>query len=204
MIIPLYTPNFDLETLKRDLPQRLGRKVASYQALELPHRYFRYAINEPIDDYLLPKEVQVVTSPVEVQREVARFREAAAESPPVTADRLNAQDRFEPHGDYQSGDVDGAITAYDDAIALDPTDPRSFNGRGLARQDQGDLDGAIADYGEAIRLDPTLALAVYGGLLASTREVISQRPSRTTTRRSGYSLMTRTCTSSEGSPESQR
>jgi tetratricopeptide (TPR) repeat protein len=58
-----------------------------------------------------------------------------------------------------SGDIDGAIANYTEAIGLDPTFVGAYINRGVARRDKDDLEGAIRDYTEAIRLDPNSAYA---------------------------------------------
>jgi Flp pilus assembly protein TadD len=57
------------------------------------------------------------------------------------------------------GDFDSAISAYTEAIQLDPTDVKAYFGRGLAYWHKNDLSKSIADYSEAIRLNPTQAAA---------------------------------------------
>jgi tetratricopeptide (TPR) repeat protein len=52
-----------------------------------------------------------------------------------------------------------AIADYDRAIALDPTNARAFNNRGLAHAALGLADQALADYAQAVRLDPTYVRA---------------------------------------------
>jgi|GEM_PF-802550 len=59
------------------------------------------------------------------------------------------------------GDLTGAISDYDRAIALDPQDVAAYNNRGNARRAQGDLTGAISDYDQAIAFDPQFAGAYY-------------------------------------------
>jgi tetratricopeptide (TPR) repeat protein len=54
----------------------------------------------------------------------------------------------------RSGDLDGALADYAEAIRLNPDDPFAYNNRANTRRDKGDLDGAIADYTEALRVDP--------------------------------------------------
>jgi Flp pilus assembly protein TadD len=46
------------------------------------------------------------------------------------------------------------IADYDEAIRLDPKNPRAFNKRGFVYHDKGDDDRAVADFNEAIQLNP--------------------------------------------------
>ena len=55
-----------------------------------------------------------------------------------------------------------AAAAYNQAIAIDPTDPNAFAGRGDVLATQRLFDEAIADYTEAIRLDPSHSRAFAG------------------------------------------
>jgi len=51
------------------------------------------------------------------------------------------------------GDLDGAISDYNQALGLDPKNVEAFYRRGLALQAQGDLNGAISDYNTVLGLD---------------------------------------------------
>ena len=51
-------------------------------------------------------------------------------------------------------DYEKAIADYDQAIRLDPQDPRGLRQPGQAWYSKGDFEKAIADYDHAIRLDP--------------------------------------------------
>lgn len=55
--------------------------------------------------------------------------------------------------------VQKAMTAYDQAIRVNPTLRSPYYNRGSAYQDQGDDDKAFTDYSEAIRRDPKFVLA---------------------------------------------
>ena len=57
------------------------------------------------------------------------------------------------------GDLERAITDYNEAIRLDPKYADAYYNRAIAYKAKGDLDRAIADYNEAIRLNPNDALA---------------------------------------------
>jgi tetratricopeptide (TPR) repeat protein len=52
------------------------------------------------------------------------------------------------------GEYDKAVSDFNASIALDPTSPIGFYGRGMAWQGKGDHDKAIADFDEAIRMNP--------------------------------------------------
>ncbi len=65
-----------------------------------------------------------------------------------------------------SGDEDGAVAAFDQAIAVAPDLPRAYLNRGLANARRGDLQQGIADLDEAIRRAPHAARGYYNrGLL---------------------------------------
>jgi tetratricopeptide (TPR) repeat protein len=59
------------------------------------------------------------------------------------------------------GDMDGAIAAFDQAIAASPRNAFAYLNRGLARQRNGDTDSAIADLDQAVRYAPRAARVYY-------------------------------------------
>ena len=61
----------------------------------------------------------------------------------------------------EKGENDIAISDYNEAIRLDPTNDTAYNNRGIAWSDKKDHDKAIADYNEAIRIDPKDASAYH-------------------------------------------
>jgi hypothetical protein len=66
------------------------------------------------------------------------------------------------YGQKGSGSYDKAITAFTEAICLDPKSVQAFHCRGVTYYYKGNHDMAIADFNQAIRLDPKLAVAYYG------------------------------------------
>ena len=52
---------------------------------------------------------------------------------------------------------DRALSEYDEAIRLDPSNGMAHCGRGAASTQKGEFDRAIASFDEAIRLDPKIA-----------------------------------------------
>jgi len=63
---------------------------------------------------------------------------------------------------YRVGHKDMAVQAYTEAIAIDPSDPNGFAGRGDVLTILHLTEQALADYSEAIRLDPAHARALAG------------------------------------------
>jgi tetratricopeptide (TPR) repeat protein len=161
VIVPIHTPNFDFGDLERFLPDGVGREVQRFNAQELPQKWFKFAVQQLVEEFLVPTEIEPVTPSAEEQAVVERVHEAARAAPEVTEVQLSAQEYFERAYAREKDDLDGKIADYSEAIRLDPGYATVFNNRGNARGDKGDFGGAIADYDQAIRLDPGYADAFY-------------------------------------------
>jgi tetratricopeptide (TPR) repeat protein len=157
IIVPVFTPNFDFSDLERFLPAALGEELARYNAQELPQRWFKYAVQQLTDEFLLLVELESAATPVADEAIVERIAQQARTAPSVTEIQLTAQEHFERA--YASEDIETKIAEYDEAIRLNPDYSEAFNNRGNDRRAQGDLAGASADYDEPIRLDPGNAAA---------------------------------------------
>ena len=153
MIVPVYTPTFDLSSLEGALLGGLGHKVAGFNAWSCRTNTSssRAAVGGGVpgpprpgpDSHTHPGS----SGPCSHQQ--ARRRGSA-----VTQERLTAQEYFERAWTKKGeGDYDRAIADYDEAIRLDPSSVGSSTGASPVRP-RG-VDRAIADYDEAIRLDPT-------------------------------------------------
>jgi tetratricopeptide (TPR) repeat protein len=64
------------------------------------------------------------------------------------------------------GNLDGAIAAFERAIAAAPRNAAAYLNRGMAYQRKGDLDRAIADFDQVVRIDPGAARGYYNRSLA--------------------------------------
>jgi tetratricopeptide (TPR) repeat protein len=92
---------------------------------------------------VMPRSI-VLPSPNQIQN---------PEAVPKTAADYNARGSAR----QSKGDLDGAISDFNQALGLDPRNVDAFYQRGLARQGKGDWAGALADYTQVLGLDPKQA-----------------------------------------------
>ncbi len=65
-----------------------------------------------------------------------------------------------------ASDYAGAITAYDEALLMDPQNTTLLNQRGVAKRNAGDFDGALVDHESVLTLEPQNTQALYNTGLA--------------------------------------
>jgi Flp pilus assembly protein TadD len=91
----------------------------------------------------------------------------------VTSSALgDASDVFMTNGiaKHHTGDLEGALTDFDKAIELAPSDGFIYMMRGAIKKEKGDLDGALRDLNKAIELDPKLGEPYYSrGVIKRTK-----------------------------------
>ncbi|MEP7289963.1 MAG: toll/interleukin-1 receptor domain-containing protein [Chloroflexota bacterium] len=160
VLIPLHTPDFDFDDLERYLPH-LATTIRGFNMVELPInqlKYFKYAMQDVVENYLKPITLTLTTPSSAAAAEVASAKHELDVTPAVTEKQLTAQEYFRRALARPGNDLDGIIADYSESIRLRPNNPTAFNNRGIARQNKGDWAGAITDYSEAIRLRPNSAL----------------------------------------------
>jgi hypothetical protein len=157
VIVPAHTPNFDFGDIKRFLPNDLGEEVQRFAAQELSQKWFKPAVKQLVEEFLVPTEIEAVAPSAEEQKIVDRLHETANAAPAVTEDQLTAQEYFERAYARAAEDPEGAIAEYSKAIRLNPKYVVAFNNRAIARRQIGDLEGARADERQAIRLESQAA-----------------------------------------------
>ncbi|MEP7285484.1 MAG: tetratricopeptide repeat protein, partial [Chloroflexota bacterium] len=160
MFVPLYTPEFAFIDIDQYLPPALAAYLKSYNMMEIPPRFFKYALQEVRERFLKPIEIQTTHPPTADAAIVAVKQEVLAAQPPVTDKQLTAQEYFERGlSKKENKDWDGAIADYTEALRLDPQNAETYARRGGARNGKGDLDGGLADCNESLRLAPQNATA---------------------------------------------
>ena len=154
VMVPAYTPNFEFADFQRFLPGEVGQQVVGFNGQELSQKWFKSAVQQLVEEFLVPIQLESVEPPLADEAVVQGIREHAKAAPVVTSVQLSAQEYFEHALARAADDLDGKIVDYSEAIRLNPEYGYAFKNRGFARASKGDLDGAIADFDESIRLVP--------------------------------------------------
>ena len=138
------------------LPAETCRRRWSYVTAECP----------PAFTYLA---TACLISAVDTGAQTNTWRQCLADTSPAAIEACTSIILLDPHNDgalvnrgiayRRLGDINRAITDYDEAIRLNPRAADAFNNRGNAFRALDDLDRAMRDYDEAIRLDAHYAHA---------------------------------------------
>ena len=158
MLVPVFTPGFDLGDIDKFLPAETAQTLRRFNMLEIPPKYFKYAIQELAENYLKPIKRRLTPPPTAAAAAANRQAEVAKRAARVTSKALSAEEWFaRAYEAIEFRDWRGAVEKYTEGIRLDPSSAAPFYNRGNARRNQGDPEGAVADYTEAIRRDPSSA-----------------------------------------------
>ncbi|MCC7448989.1 MAG: tetratricopeptide repeat protein [Anaerolineae bacterium] len=154
--IPVHTPDFGFADIDTYLTADVAGALKRFNMLEIPHRYFKYAMQE-IRTFLVP--IALTTEPTSPEAFLAADRvvQQAIREPDVTEQQLTAQAHFEKG--KQASTPDEQIAHYSEAIRLNPAFASAYNNRGMAYNDTGVYDKALDDLNKSIQLDPTSAYA---------------------------------------------
>ena len=109
-------------------------------------------------------------------REVADKMQIQADpSSKISEKELHSELAFQ-HGNIlvMLGQLDMAIEAYSNAIALNPRNANTYNNRGIAYAEKGKLDNAIEDYNITIQLRPDYANVNYNKRVVYTNKGIQE------------------------------
>lgn len=155
VIVPLVTEEFSFADFDKYLPADLASELKRYNAMPVPPRFFKYAIMEVRERFLKPIDIPIAPTPKTDAPIIAQKQAAAAAQPEVTASQLSAQEYYERGLQKQkTGDYDGAIDDYSEAIRLNHLHIEAFNNRAAMFIHKDELDNAIVDLTQAIALNP--------------------------------------------------
>lgn len=153
-IIPAHTSEFRFSSIRDSLADGLGERIARYQAIELPPKWFDAAVQELVEEYLLPIDVPIEATPTAEVAEVARLQRAAADAPTVSERALTAQEQFERgYRKYREGNLSGALSDLDAALRLDPSHEAALDIRSVVCREIGDLNEAVHSFDSSVSLD---------------------------------------------------
>lgn len=168
-IVPLLVNGFTFNDTDMYLTGKLS-ELPRFNGLEIPHTYFEEAM-ERLRRRFLNQSIDGVVGHLLASDQAAgqrKIEQITAQSAPSER-QLRAEICYiNAYRKHNSGDVDGAIADYDEAILLNPQYDEAYNNRGNVRRVIGDIEGAIADYSEAIRLAPKSAELYFNRSIART------------------------------------
>ena len=95
VIVLVHTPNFDFGDLERFLPGDLGQQVGRFNGQELPLKFFKFAVQQLVEEFLIPIQMENLVPPAEEQAVVVRLQQEARSAPAVTEVQLQKYFKYE-------------------------------------------------------------------------------------------------------------
>jgi tetratricopeptide (TPR) repeat protein len=154
-IVPLLVNNFSFKGNEVYLKGNL-EGLSRYNSLNVPHDFFDAAMERLRTRFLKQPVVGDITpTPANQQQIIEHKIEEVISQPPPSSNELMAETFF-VQGDIKrrTDDYDGAITAYSEAIHLNPKYAAAYYHRGLAQAKKQNFEAAVADYSQALNFDP--------------------------------------------------
>ncbi len=88
MVVPLYTPDFEFHNIDTFLPNHIAPEFKRYNAVVIPQRYFRWAMQDVRERFLKPVDIPTTPTPKRDIQIVARKLAKAATAPIVTEEQI--------------------------------------------------------------------------------------------------------------------
>jgi tetratricopeptide (TPR) repeat protein len=141
------TPNLDVDLMLRQVRSNVAKDTKNYQV--------SWNSSSLTGEFAFNQKPETITSKPSPPTTFSTPQPQPSPSPQLTATAFYDSGNSK----RESGDNQGAITDYNQAIKLKPDFAGAYNNRGFAKDDLKDYQGAIADYTESIRLkNPELHL----------------------------------------------
>jgi tetratricopeptide (TPR) repeat protein len=153
VLVPVTTPGFDIEDIDRYLPPDTAAALRRFNMVEIPPRYFKYAIAELASKYLVPISLDLTEVAAEAQEAARRQSTDAQTARAVTSEMLSAEEYYaRAHAKLEEGEYAASLADLDEAIDINPDYGMAFYNRAVAHMRSGRIDAGLADFGETIRL----------------------------------------------------
>lgn len=157
-IVPLMVNNFTFEGAEEYLVGNL-KTLRRYTGVSVPIDFFDEAMTRLRKRFLKaavpPNPILPSTIPASEQKTVLEQMANIANQPAPTTEELTAEYYFGlGYGLQEKGDLEAAITQYNEAIRINSRYRRAYYNRGLAYQSLRDLTNAEHDYVKALEIEP--------------------------------------------------
>src|SRR5262245_17305011 len=111
------------------------KNLRKYNGMPLRYEFFDAGVDKLCSQFLTNNHYgKIISAAPETRIEAEQVIEEAVKAPPPTQQELSAEQLFvRALGKQKSGDLDGAIEDYTEAIGLNPNYVEAYNNRGAAR-----------------------------------------------------------------------
>jgi Tfp pilus assembly protein PilF len=143
------TPNLDVDLMLRQVRSNVAKDTKNYQV--------PWNSSSLTGEFAFNQKPETITSKPSPPTTFSTPQPQPSPSPQLTATAFYDSGNSK----RESGDNQGAIADYNQAIKLKPDFAGAYNNRGLSKYYLKDNQGAIADYNQAIKLKSDYANAYY-------------------------------------------
>jgi tetratricopeptide (TPR) repeat protein len=163
-IVPIFLEGFSFDAVEKHLTGDLAL-IQKYNGLELPARFFQYAMEDLCKRYLSVSLDAVIhpTPPEDIQEVIKVQAQVASQSAPTIAELSTTE--WNERG-LNARSLRDSLRFFSEAISLSPDYADAYFNRGQIYVAMGDSEKALKDFNQVIDLNPKDSVAyIWRGLV---------------------------------------